>query len=200
VRDDKPALGKFVALVADMRDSSKHLLCRISPRDADVTELQRVYYETAALLPALELTVSFREGSVTEYLGDGVLALFAAEDDAREDAIRAAYGAARNCIGDTRRIINDELASRYRLPPINVGVGLAYSKALVQLVGVPGSKHAKAIGGCVYHATKLSAGTNEIYADDTIHRLWPKSKGGALSFLKKKLRQTDGYLISRDEV
>ena len=198
VSDDQPKLGDFIALVADMRGSSKHLLCAISEEKADVSELQRVYIETAALLPALDLTVSFNRGSVTEYLGDGILALFAVDKEEVEDTIRAAYRAAKNCVGDTRKIVNDELANRYRLPPLDIGVGLAFSPAIIQLVGVPNNKHAKAIGRCVYNATKLSSGINQIFADKKIHDLWPKSEGGKLSFEKKNSRGTEGYLIGRN--
>lgn len=197
VDGDHPKVADFIALVADMRNSSKHLLCAISEKTSDVSLLQRVYYETSALLPALEMTLSFNDGAVTEYLGDGLLALFFVDKSDKEEAIRKAYRSANNCLGDTRSIVNEELKSRYRLPALDIGIGLSYSKALVQLVGIVGERHPKVIGNCIYYASKLSGGRNEIYADDTIRNLWPASKGGKLQFTKKAIRGTDGFLVSQ---
>lgn len=70
VQEDETVIAEFIALVADMRDSSKHLLNAISKKITDISELQRVYYETSALLPALAQTIKFEEGCVTEYLGE----------------------------------------------------------------------------------------------------------------------------------
>jgi len=194
VQDEKTVIDEFIALVADMRDSSKHLNCAI---DAKVTQLQRVFYETSALLPALAMTIKFEEGSVTEYLGDGVLALFKVDKSDKSKAIYAAYEAARNCVHQTRELVNRALESRYDLPNIDLGVGLAHSKAIVTLVGLSGEKHPKAFGECVFRATKLSNGKNEIYIDQFVKGLWPTSQGGTLRFIQKKRNDIDGYLISK---
>lgn len=197
VSKDRPKVADFICLVADMRDSSKHLLQAHSRSQPGMEMMKRVYFETAALLPALDMTVGFEGGQVTEYLGDGILALIDAPEDERDDAVRASYRIARNCIGDTRAIVNNALGERYQLPALDIGVGLAFSSAIIQLVGVPGQMHAKAVGPCVYYATKLSGGRNEIFAHENLHRIWPTSKGGKLSFLRRTLRQTEGYLIGR---
>jgi hypothetical protein len=197
VDGDRPKVADFIALVADMRNSSTHLLCAISEKKSDVSLLERLYYETSALLPALEMTLSYNDGAVTEYLGDGLLSLFFVDESDKEEAIRKAYRSARNCLGDTRNIVNEELMSRYRLPPLDIGIGLSYSKALVQLVGIVGERHPKVIGNCVYYASKLSGGINEIYIDNTIRILWPVSEGGKLRFTKKAIRNTDGFLVSQ---
>ena len=63
VHDDITVIDEFVAFVADMRDSSQHLLCARSVKRSDVSDLQRVFYETSALLPALAQTVKFKEGN-----------------------------------------------------------------------------------------------------------------------------------------
>lgn len=111
--------------------------------------LQRLYYETSALLPALERAIQYEGGSVTEYLGDGVLALFAVEDDDEASAVYAAYEAAENCLGDIRAIVNDALGERYVLPPLRFGVGMALGRAVVSLMGIEGNSHTKAFGKCV---------------------------------------------------
>lgn len=195
VRDGETVIDEFVAFVADMRDSSKHLMCAISPKHADVSGLQRVYYETSALLPALAYAVSKEEGSVTEYLGDGILALFRIDADAREQAIYASHRAAKNAIGDVRDLVNEVLCERYRLPALDIGVGLAVSKTLVTLVGLAPDKQPKAFGECVFRATKLSDGKNEVICDENLKAIWPSSKGGTLRFLRKSVKNIDGYVI-----
>ncbi|WP_236166321.1 hypothetical protein [Pseudomonas juntendi] len=194
VRDEETVIDEFIALVADMRDSTKHLNCAINAR---VTQLERVFYETSALLPALAMTIKFEEGSVTEYLGDGVLALFRVDQADKPKAIYAAYEATNNCVQQTRMLVNKALWDRYDLPNIDLGVGLAHSKAIVTLVGLPGAKHPKAFGECVFRATKLSGGKNEIYIDQFVKGLWPTAKGGRLRFILKSRNDVDGYLISK---
>ncbi|WP_419239314.1 hypothetical protein [Photobacterium leiognathi] len=195
VRDGETVIDEFVAFVADMRDSSKHLICAISPKHADVSGLQRVYYETSALLPALAYAVSKEKGSVTEYLGDGILALFRIDADSRDQAIYASHRAAKNAIGDVRDLVNEALFERYRLPTVDIGVGLACSKTLVTLVGLAPDKQPKAFGECVFRATKLSTGKNEVICDEKLKAIWPSSKGGMLRFSRKNLTNINGYII-----
>lgn len=197
VQDEETVIDEFIALVADMRDSSKHLNSAISEKITKVTQLQRVYYETSALLPALALTVKFEGGRVTEYLGDGVLALFQVDPSERSKAIYAAHEAAANSIGKTRELVNSALSERYSLPPLDLGVGLAMSKTIVTLIGLPREKHPKAFGECVFRATKLSGGKNEIYVDKFVRGAWPKTKNGTLRFLEHSRGEVPGYLISR---
>ncbi|MEE7624796.1 hypothetical protein V3O24_01365 [Methylobacter sp. Wu8] len=199
VNENNPIIDEFIACVVDMRESSKHLLCSLSKKTAKVSELKRVYYETSALLPAIAQTIEFSNGKVTEYLGDGVLALFQVPaTEGRADAIYSAHNAAKNCLSDTRQIINDALSMRYNLPPINIGAGMAFSKAIVSLVGLGEDKQAKVIGSCVYYAAKLSGGVNEIYADEKLKSIWPKSKGGTLVFKQKNIKGVSGYLLAKE--
>lgn len=193
VSTGETVVDEFVALVADMRDSSKHLLNAISQKTADVSELKRVYYETSALLPSLEYLVSIEEGGVTEYLGDGVLAFFRVDPDDRNKAIYAAHRAAKNAIGIGRNTVNQILKDRYRLPPIDLGVGLAISKTLITLTGISQDKHPKAFGRCVFKATKLSYGKNIIIVDEDLKSMWPASKGGKLGFRKTPVSGMDGH-------
>lgn len=201
VNEGRPTVDTYIALVADMRDSSKHLLHKISERTTDVNQLQRVYFETSALLPALAQTIKYENGVVTEYLGDGVLSLFLIEDsedeESRAKVIYAAHRAAKNCLEDSRNIVNEALFDRYNLPPLNMGIGLSMSEALVTLVGLKKEKQAKVIGECVYRATKLSSGTNEIIVDDSIKNAWPQKKGGTLRFVHTSKRTVDGYIITK---
>lgn len=196
VHDGKVIEDTFIALVADMRNSTKHMLEAVSEKRSDckIQRLQRIYYETSALLPALNETIKFHDGSVTEYLGDGVLALFHKKED---NDLYKTRKAALDIIGQMRNIINVELADRYKLPSINLGVGMALSNCFVTLVGSSDNKQPKIFGQNVYRATKLAYGTNEVYIDEELKCAWPKSPGGKMTFIFKRgtKRGVDGYLI-----
>ncbi len=181
VEGDGAVLDEFIALVADMRGSTNHLLCAISDSKTKIPfeGVKRIYYETSALLPALNETITYYNGRVTEYLGDGVLALFHYTDD---DSIYNAKHAADDIVCKMRHIINMELSGRYELPEIHLGVGLALSKCLVTQVGSPGNMQPKVFGESVYRATKLSDGDDLVRIDQPLRMKWPKSKGGKLRF------------------
>lgn len=190
-----PKVDNFIAIVADMRKSTEHLMCRISPKTAKVTQLQRVFYETAALLPSLAKAIRLEGGNVTEYLGDGVLGLFCLGEEVDKQKIYAANRAAKKCIAATKEIVNPILDDRYSLPNLDIGVGMAYSKAVVTLVGLPDSMQPKVFGECVFRATKLSSGSNTIVIDEALEHLWPTSKTGTISFLKKEIKGVTGFEI-----
>ena len=173
VGDDRTVIDEFIALVVDMRESSKHLSdtnlsFRINGLDSG---LQRVYYETSALLSALAQVIEIKNGSVTEFLGDGVLAFFPKETGYK--SIVDAYNVAEVIVTKVRTIVNDILHERYSLPGLNIGVGLSCSKAIVNLVGIEGNKHPKAFGDCVFKATKLSSGHNQVFVDEKLIKLLP---------------------------
>ena len=56
--------------------------------------------------------------------------------------------------------------------------------------------HPKALGECVFRATKLSDGINEILIDDRLKQFWPCSKNGTLRFKLKKSIEFDAYTIT----
>ncbi len=195
VHDNETKIATFIALVMDMRDSSKHLMEAISHKNSKVTELQRVYYETSALLPAIAQTIKFKEGHVTEYLGDGLLAFFKCNEEEPKEDIYKAYKVAKNIINDTRIILNNILFERYCLPEINLGVGLACSKTLITLIGLEHEKHPKAFGKCVFRATKLSSGINEICVDEVLKDMWPSTQRGTLNFKETNKSNVKGYIV-----
>lgn len=198
VYDNNSVVDEFIALVADMRKSSEHLMCAISPKTADVSGMQRIYYETTALLPALAKIIQNQGGNVTEYLGDGVLALFKVDKENKYDAIYAANRAATQSVANLREVLNNILKERYRLPPVDIGVGLAYSRALVTLVGLENEKQAKVFGECVFRATKLSSGTNQVIVDSALNSLWPTGKAGTIKFHPKTMNGVSGFILSRN--
>jgi class 3 adenylate cyclase len=191
VQADRPKVDEFIALVVDMRDSTKRLRTKLN--GPKVNGLNRVYYETSALLPAIAVTCGFQDGTVTEYLGDGALVLFGVDKEDRHESVRRAYRAAKNCINDMRFLINEAIAKRYNLPAISLGAGLAMSKAMVTLVGVHGNYQPKAIGSCVWDATKLSGGTNAVHVSPEIKGAWPTSEGGLMRFKPLGLRHVEGF-------
>lgn len=196
----EPKVDNFIAIVADMRQCTKHLLCAISIKRANVSLLQRVFYETSALLPSLAKAISYENGNVTEYLGDGILGLFSVDDKDQSKAIYAANRAASNCIDAVQTIVNPMIESRYALPALHIGIGMAYSKAVVTLVGLSDYMQPKVFGECVFRATKLACGVDEVMIDTKLKFMWPKSKDGPLWFLPRKGRgDVDGYVIQRND-
>jgi class 3 adenylate cyclase len=189
----KPEVDSFIAMVVDLRNSTNHLM-EIYTK-GKISQLQRVFYETSALLPVLAMTISWEKGKVTEYLGDGVLALFNSSGN-KDAAIYSAHDAGRDCIYAVESIINPLLEKRYSLPGLKIGVGLAMSQAVVTLIGLETYMQPKAFGECVFRATKLAIGFNEIYTDKAIRYSWPTSKGGKISFTQKKFGDIDAFLVN----
>lgn len=193
-----PQVDEFIALVVDMRNSTKRL--KTLENGPKVQGLQRIYYETSALLPGVASVCGLKNGSVTEYLGDGALILFGVDKKSRASSVRGAYQAAVNCIKDMRKIMNEELYERYRLPSVDLGAGLAMSHALVTVVGIPGKYHPKAIGSCVWEASKLCDGTNVIHVSKGVRKAWPPTKGGRLSFKPLGYKHVDGFEVKTKPV
>jgi hypothetical protein len=181
VKKGKGEVGDFIALVFDIRNSTDHLIHRISQGNAKVSQLERVYYETTAINTLGIVLVNKHKGRITEFLGDGFLALFPAKE---KDQVYVAHRTAKDCLIYLQSIVNPILQERYNLPELKIGIGLAYSKAIVTLIGVGDDVHAKAIGECIYRASKLSKGYNEVRVDDQLKMFWPTSKGGTLKFIE----------------
>jgi class 3 adenylate cyclase len=197
VSDGIPNVDEFIAMVVDMRNSTDHLNT-VRNNEKIENGFQRVYYETSALLPAISKIVSFEGGVVTEYLGDGALILFQVDSSDKQKTIRKASKAARYCIEEMRDEINNQLNSRYSLDAIDLGVGLSISKAMVTLVGEKENRQAKAIGQCVWDATKLSCGRNKINISESLYTSWPSSKGGKLEFKKHTMKRgLVGYQLDK---
>ncbi|ATM77659.1 adenylate/guanylate cyclase [Serratia fonticola] len=196
VQEGETIVDDFIAIVADMRNSTDHMLTASS--SIKLEGIQRVFYETSALLPALEKTINIHRGGVTEYLGDGVLGFFKKDKEKPEQYIYDAHYAANDCLNNALEIVNAAIGEKYGLPPLKIGIGLALSKALVSLSGIEGARHAKAYGECVFRATKLSGGNNIILIDSNLKMAWPSSKGGTLRFVLSDIGKggVQGYRIN----
>ncbi|MGC6247884.1 hypothetical protein ACNO7P_05515 [Bisgaard Taxon 45] len=179
---------EFIAIVADMRYSTKHA----KTQTGGINPLKRIFLETSSLLPAIEKVINIHGGSVTEYLGDGVLGFF----KFNTENIYKSYNAAKIIINDVGPMLNEILYERYSLPKeIYLGVGLAKSQTIIYAAGVE-KKYAKAFGSCVYDATKLSSGVNIIGVSEGLRAAWPRSTNGQVTFIKSKFRDIDGYKIN----
>jgi len=180
IKEGQGLVGNFIAMVVDQRNSTDNLLIAIKNR-YNISQLRRVYYENTALNTLGLIVIKEYKGSITEFLGDGFLALFKA------DSPRDVYNvdnAATYFLKLMNKIVNPILREKYDLPPLTVGIGLAYSKAMVTIIGFGSSLFPKAIGNCVYRASKLSKGFNEILYDECLTIFWPKTKNGTISFLE----------------
>ncbi len=195
VRKGKGEIGDFIAFVLDIRNSTEHLTQSVSSRIAKVSQLERVFYETTAINICGIEVINKHKGRITEFLGDGYLALFTAKENKQ---VYDAHNAAKDCIKYLSSIVNPIIKDRYNLPELKVGIGLAYSKAIVTLIGNEEDVHAKAIGECVYRASKLSKGFNEIRVDERLRYFWPKSDDGKLKFNEMNMASMNfkGYKIS----
>ena len=131
VENGKPDVDDFIALFLDIRNSTKHLTEAISTKKARASQLERVLYETTAIFTSGSLIIDKYNGKITEFLGDGFLALF--KDD-KKNCIYNAHNAAKKCIEIKENIVNKILYDRYQLPRLEIGIGMAYSQAIVTLV------------------------------------------------------------------
>lgn len=185
---DKAQISDFIALVCDIRKSTQRLSTVLN--DAKVNGIQRVFYETSALLPSLEVVIHHFSGSVTEYLGDGVLGFFLHLND---DDLYNSYYASIGCMEMVRSVANAEIKQRYNLPPLDIGIGMACSPAMVRKVA---GRHVKAFGKCVWVASKLSGGTNIILIDEQLKARWPSSQNGRISFQVRHVSKSlEGYKL-----
>lgn len=196
LRTGEGKVGKFIAMVLDIRNSSNHLLNAISNKTG-VSQLERVFYETTAINTIGLIVVNKYSGAITEFLGDGFLAIYSAEN---KSDVHNPKKAAEECLRLLKEMINPILKERYDLPDLSIGIGLAYSKAIVTVIGFDKDLFPKAIGECIYRASKLSNGNNEILYDTAIKNFWPSSKGGLISFIEKAHKNTSvakGFKLKR---
>lgn len=189
---------QFVAFMLDMRDSKTHLRQAISARTCRASMMERVFYEVSALLPVMGRVINEYKGAVTEYLGDGLLALFQFPKDIKErdQVLYGIYNAAGTCMDALNEVVNPILSGKYSLPPLQIGIGLAQSNALISHFGLAPATQVKVIGECIYYASQCSKGRNEIIVHEHLKTLWPTAKDGRLRFSVKKFSDFNGYIVN----
>jgi len=196
VQENEPKVADFIAFVLDIRNSTKHLIEAISTRTAKASQLERILYETTAINTAGSEIVTKYNGGITEYLGDGFLALYKVTDEKNPKEVYDAYDSSSFYLSIALSEVNKILDERYSLPELKIGIGMAYSKAIVTIVGHDKNLHPKALGECIYRASKLSDGINEVFIDERLKLLWPKSDNGTLKFqFRNRTNDFNSYLI-----
>ena len=191
-----PVVDDFIALVLDIRESSVHLKKAIS---AKASMLERVFYETSAVLPACSRVIRKNNGKVTEFLGDGLLAFFHSPKNKRESACYQCHDASTGCMEVIKQVVNPMLFERYELPALKMGIGMAFSQSIVTVTGDGETLKPTAFGHCVFDATKLSKGENQIFVADSLERIWPvaeSGKKGKVRFTKTAMKEPGAYIMT----
>lgn len=192
-----PAVDNFVAMMVDMRGATKHLLQAYG--SARVSQLERLFMETSALFCVVEHFVHKHGGSTVEYLGDGTLSLFRYTNGLSSKSFDYSfYYAARDALDAMLTVVNPKLDERYDLPPIAIGIGLGYSKAVVTTVGHE-DPHPKIVGECVYRASRLCKEKNEIVIDAHVEAAWPRSDGGGVKMQSYSGRDVAGFIVKKSQ-
>ncbi len=52
-----------------------------------------------------------------------------------------------------------------------------------------------AIGECVYFATELSKGRNEILVHEYLENVWPTGENGRIRFTHRRVKDLNAYLL-----
>jgi class 3 adenylate cyclase len=190
IEEEQAIVRWFFVLMADMRDSTGHLRSEKPTGSVVENGMHRLYLESSALLPTLANHVRARNGRVTEYLGDGVLAFLEAGDIKKTAGFTAAKDLAFECLAVCNDVVNPLLKSRYTLPPFSIGVGVALGQAMITVVGSGDDARAIAFGEPVYDASKLSKEDNEVAISEEMERRWPSSEGGKMRFKKFTSKST----------
>ncbi len=186
IEEGKPEVSDFIAFILDVRDSTKHLLQACS--SSKVEKLERTLYETTAINTMGAYIIKKYNGGITEFLGDGFLAFFKVGE--KNDVYKAS-NAGKDCLNEGMTLVNTILFRRYNLEKINIGIGLAYSQAIIMLLKTNNKFYPKALGECVYRASKLTNGYNQMLFDDHLKLFWPSSKNGKVKFEEVKHKHSN---------
>lgn len=191
----KPKVDNFVCINVDIRDSTKHLMNHSGPEDKAVTGIQRIYYESTALFAGVYEVLEFYDGSITEFLGDGILGFFSASEDPQRSS-QFGLSAGRDILKILTEEINPILFERYELPDMQIGVGLSLGRAFITTVGSEHHQHPKAIGESVFYASKICTGKNSIHVSEAFREALPtRNDGKGLEFISIKTNDQKAYKL-----
>lgn len=171
-----PELGQFVekefvAMTVDIRDSTA-----IINQVGGIATMFKISYLYSAMIAKI---VDEYGGTSTEFLGDGVLNLFEADD--RDKSLRDSLTAAQDVLESMQKILNPFLRNK-NIQPISAGIGIDVGTTIVTRFGLRDGNDLKAFGRCVYNSAKLSKGINEILIAEDAKKVWPSSHSGRLIF------------------
>jgi class 3 adenylate cyclase len=146
-----------------------------------------IFYAYSAVVAKI---VDSKGGSSTEFLGDGVLNLFDT-DNGRDNAFRNTISASREIL-EARALVLNPIFQQLQLPMIDFGIGIDHGMTIVTRFGYKTDNDLKAFGNCVYNASRLSKGFNEIITSEQSRIAWPTSPTGTLQFYQTFLK--DGFV------
>jgi adenylate cyclase len=164
---------EFVIMMTDIRKSTD-----IINGPNGLVNMFLIFYIYAGIVAKI---VDSYNGTSTEFLGDGVLNLFDTKDSNREIALRNSMLASWEILEARENVLNPFLLS-VGLPQINFGIGIDHGVTIVTQFGYRSDTDLKAFGKCVYNASKLCKGFNQIIVSQNSQSVWPTGPGGNLNF------------------
>lgn len=170
---------EFVAMMTDIRKSTD-----IINRPSGTRDMFLIFYAYSAVTANI---VDHYGGTSTEFLGDGVINLFDT-DKGLDQAFRNSIRASREILAARSQILNP-LFQHLQLPTIDLGIGIDHGVTIVTRFGYKTDNDLKAFGSCVYNASKLSKGMNEIIISEKSQSAWPTSPDGKLQFSRTLLKE-----------
>lgn len=161
----------FVVVMTDIRKSTE-----LINRPNGEKLMFQVYYAYAAMVANI---IDHYGGTVTEFLGDGLLALFEIEGPQVGESLLKSMNAAKEIMEARYLVLNQALAN-HNLPTINYGIGIDYGDTIVTRFGFKGDNDLKAFGKCAHNVSRLCKGVNEIKVSPEARNIWPSDPNGTL--------------------
>lgn len=171
---DYRRIEQGVALIIDIRDSTKR---------AAQLGAYKTYITIECFLPAMAKLVAFFGGSVVQFTGDGLFALF------REgfQPFTRAYWCAGYMMHTVDSIINSFLkdieAMKVKIPQLSCGVGLDIGGCFAVKTGSKKYAVITPYGDCINNAAKLSDGEKVIKLTNSFYKFVQYVDGGSFNYL-----------------
>jgi class 3 adenylate cyclase/hemoglobin-like flavoprotein len=135
-------------------------------RDFTAVSEQSLPYDVVHMLnryfTAVGEPVINNNGLIDKYIGDGVLAVFGARDEAPGAACRNAVRAALGMLDATQRL--GPAFEREFNAPLRIGVGIHFGPAILGRVGHPGKRQITVVGDTVNTASRIESMTKPLGA------------------------------------
>lgn len=183
--------SEFVVSMTDIRRSSD-----IINGEGGLVHMFLIFYVYAGIVAKI---VDHHNGTSTEFLGDGVLNLFATKEVGRDQAMRNSVLSSWDILWARENILNPFFSS-VGLPEINMGIGIDHGTTIVTRFGYRYDTDLKAFGSCVYNASKLSKGLNEVLVSHRSQLVWPTGPGGNLHFQSAWDNESSEWVFRADKL
>lgn len=164
---------EFIVMMTDIRKSTDI----INSKNGNIS-MFLIFYIYAGIVAKI---VDSFNGTSTEFLGDGVLNLFDTKDITRDTALSNSMLASWEIL-EARETILNPFFNNVGLPTINLGIGIDHGITIVTKFGYRNDTDLKAFGRCVYNASKLCKGINQIIVSENSKNVWPTGPEGRLNF------------------